>query len=306
MPLKTTRMHTKYQAKIEWVPVAKCRTEPGAQRAFVQAWADKIAAEFDPDLIGFPFVAAHPDEDDVFVIIDGQHRIDAVKKALGIDQLIECEVVRGVSIARAAQLYRGRNAIRLPRPVDLFIAGVKGGVAECVAIEQIVRKAGLRIAGHATGNAVACVSALQHIYRLDTSGKILGRALAIGISAWGLTAEATQGNFLEGLALMLRRDWDSIDDEALARNLAGTSGGSAGVMGHARTLKAAMGGGIVVNVWRQLVTVYNKKRHKNLLADVDVRRTPSAPKKKAATRKPVAGSDADTTVRRLAAQGRDE
>lgn len=64
------------QARLRWVPIAQMKVNPLAQRELNQARVDKLAANFDPEQIGTPTVNHR---DGAYYIIDGQHRIEALK-----------------------------------------------------------------------------------------------------------------------------------------------------------------------------------------------------------------------------------
>lgn len=129
-------------SRLQWVPVAETKVSPSAQRELRPAFVDKIAQEFDPDNIGFPVVNKR---DDHYWVIDGQHRIAALKKIGWGDQLVQCEVFSGLSEAEEAEEFLRRQQRIAVLPIDRFrIAITAGRLREC-DIDRIVRAQGLRI-----------------------------------------------------------------------------------------------------------------------------------------------------------------
>jgi hypothetical protein len=258
-----------HKGNMEWLPISLIGIDERAQRLFVKAHADHIAAELDPDLLGKPLVVAILKKNGDgynYICADGQHRIEAVKIALGDDQRIECEVIVG-DVTLAAKLYRGRNDIRRPRVVDRFLAGITAQHPETVQINNIVKSHDLRIGRSQTDGTLACVSALVRIYRID-QGALLHAILSIVISAWGLKADALNGDVMSGLAMLCRR-YPNVDKARLVTKLASTSSAAAGVLGRARTFRDAMGNSLPTNVARALVAMYNTGMRTGKLAEWD-------------------------------------
>lgn len=266
------KVRTTYQSRIEWIPVARTELPPGAQRKYDDAWATKIAADFDPDKLGKPLIAAIPGRggQERFWIIDGQHRIAAVKKALGEDQSVECEVIRGITIDRVAEIFRGRNTTRPVSALDKFMAGVTAKNEECVAINNAVTGLGLRIAGTGDPGTISAVIALGKIQRLDKSmprGALLRRVLSLALECWGRAPESFNGHILTGLALVLDRHRDEIEMDVFDKKLKSCPGGALGLVGRARKLKEALGRDMNNCMARAIVSFYNAGRSKNRLPE---------------------------------------
>lgn len=269
---KTTRAHPTYQSRVEWLPVAKLEVDSAlrAQRPYDDKWARRLASEFDPDLLGLILVVAipMPGGGERLLIADGQHRAAATELALGQGQSIQCEVVRGLDVAQAAKLFRGRNTQRQVRQIDMFIAGVTAGEVEEVAIDGIVRSLGLRIASGSKIGYIAAVSSLRSIYRMgppEGHGRLLRQVLRLAIAAWGKEALALNGDVLRGLALVMHRHQDDYDAEVFERKLRGYTGGPGGLLSNARSFRNGLGGGIASCVARVAVVAYNSGRTKHQL-----------------------------------------
>ena len=291
-------MQTTYESRLEWVPVIGATVDLRAQGPFVSSRAEKIAANLDPDALGYPFVWKA--SDGRYYIIDGQHRFRAVAMALGEDQKIQCEVVSGITLERAAQLYRERNTARAARGIDKFIAGITARDPICGAINDIARLFGLGITRSVTEGGMVCTSSLLRIYALDGNrGQILTMTLRVATGAWGKDPRALLGDVLTGLALAIQRN-PNIDEQSLIQRLAAHPGGSLGLLGRGRTLRSAHGGALSTSIARAVIMAYNAQRRKNPLPDWDKKTAAQAaasvrrPSKKSSAAQAANGSAATT------------
>jgi hypothetical protein len=263
------RVRTGYQSRIEWVPCASIHVHEGAQRRFDAKLASKIAAEFDPDLLGFPLIVAMDARGgERFYVQDGQHRIAAVRLALGEDQQVQCEVVRGIDLARAAELFRGRQVRKNVTVIDNFLIGVTAKNPECLAINGIATDLGLKVANGSQESSISAVSSLQRIYRMEPEahrGPLLTRVLTLAVTSWGRAPETFNGDALVGVAMVLVRHGDALESDALEKKLRGFTGGALGLIGKARGLRASVGGSVAQCVARSIVMAYNSGRTKHRL-----------------------------------------
>ena len=72
---------TRRAPHLRWVPIAKMRVSPRAQRTFSPAHAAALAASFDLEAMGYPVVNLRADG--LFYIVDAQHRVEALKLLAG-------------------------------------------------------------------------------------------------------------------------------------------------------------------------------------------------------------------------------
>src|SRR5437764_10583991 len=86
--------------RIEWVPVEKIRVSETAQREFRPHRANQFAANFDPDAFGRLIVNFR---DGHWWVIDGQHRLAAVKILGWTDIKVECECYEGLTEKEEAE-----------------------------------------------------------------------------------------------------------------------------------------------------------------------------------------------------------
>lgn len=268
MPALAHKIVPHYATRMEWMPVDQLIVDPRFQRALNAGRAERMAAEFDPDALGKPLVAVLKDGQPY--IIDGQHRIYAVKLALGANQMIECEVIRGVSPAEAARLFLLRNKGFTTSALDNYLAGLTAGEAEVVAIAGILAEFKLKVTRN---GMVRCASALRKVYRgFRPDGAhplVLRRTIAALQEAWGDTPDTYHGLLVEGLGLFVVRYHDGIDFTVLARKLSGVP--PLRLLGDSRENTRVLGGSVPRGVARVVLNLYNVGRTKNRLREWDAK-----------------------------------
>ena len=208
------------------------------QREAVSSWVKRLAREFDPDAVFVLAVWHRPDGR--YVIIDGQHRVLAMRE-LGIDELVPCYVYENMTADQACERFLELNHRRNVAATDKFRIGVGAGIPECVGANQIINERGLVIEGDNSRNgapAIACAATLRrywsHQPRERTGPQALGCALDAAITAWGAEGDALNGTVIGGLArLHLDNPW--IESKALSDRLA-KAGPPARLLGTAKSL----------------------------------------------------------------------
>src|SRR5438034_7685613 len=92
------------QARLRWVPLTQMRVNPLAQRDLNQARVSKLAAVFDPEKMDAPTVNHRGDW---YYLIDGQHRIAALKQWLSSwqDQQVQCWTYEALTEAQEAEKF---------------------------------------------------------------------------------------------------------------------------------------------------------------------------------------------------------
>ena len=121
------------------------RVNPLAQRDLRPARVSRLAAVFDLEQMGAPTVSHRGDW---YYLIDGQHRIAALKQWLGTwqDQQVQCWTYEGLTEAQEAEVFLKLNdVLPSPRSPSSRSRCRPGGRGEA-DVDRIVRALGLRIA----------------------------------------------------------------------------------------------------------------------------------------------------------------
>lgn len=225
-------------ARLEWVPLAQVRVNPLAQRELVQARVDKLVTEFDPEQLGFPTVNHR---DGHYWIIDGQHRIAALKEWLGEDwehQSVQCQTYEGLLEDEEAGVFLQLNDTLAVQAFAKFRIGVQAGRAEEVEVDRIVRECMLRVSQDKGDGAIGAVGTLMRVYRRG-GPQNLARTLLIIRDAYG--DPGLEASVIDGLGLLCDRFNGALDDEQLVAKLAKAHGGVNALLGKAENLRKSTG-----------------------------------------------------------------
>lgn len=260
--MKATGSH-----KLEWITVRDLHPWSRCQRPLDAKRAARIAADFDPDLLGIPVVMVR---DGAYWILDGQHRIEALRLLGWSEQMVQCEVLDGITDARAAKLFGGRNDDVSLQALPRFTAAVVAGEADAVAVNEIVESVGLRVA-IAHDDGVAAVKALMGVYRprsgKATNGDALRNTLEIIKASWGASRETMQAPLISGLGMVFTRHNGGVDKNVMRQKLARYPGGASGLIGDARGVRQVFGGSLPHAVATIAVSEYNKSKRTQRLPD---------------------------------------
>lgn len=221
--------------RLRWVPINQTKVNPLAQRELNEAWALKIADEFNPDLVGTPVVSYR---DDAYWVIDGQHRIEALRHAGYGDISIQCWVYEGLTSEQEADLFLSSNDTKLIQAMPRYRTAVHAGREVESDIDRVVRAQGLVVSTDRIPGAVRAVGTLRRVY--DRAGAAtLGRSLRIIRDAYG--DAGFEALVIDGVALMCQRYNGHIDDAEAVEKLRKSNGGVNGLLNQADVLRRQTG-----------------------------------------------------------------
>lgn len=217
-------------SKIEWVPIAAMRVSPVTQRKLSVGKASAIAANFDPDRMGFPVVVR--DGDGAFWIQDGQHRIEACRILGYDDQKVQCEVYNDLNERERAELFLARNDVKLVSRFEKFVVGVTAGHPVELDITRIVE--GLDMAIGQGQQRISAVAALVDVYE-KASPDGLRLTLQVIRDAYGI--RAFDAATIRGIGLLIQRYGTHIDMDRLVRALRDKFGGRNALLDEAQRIQ---------------------------------------------------------------------
>ena len=178
--------------------------------------------------------------DGLYYIVDGQHRVMALRIIGWEDQQIECECFEDLSEREEAELFLKRNKRRAVRAFEAFVVAVKAGrEAEC-DIQRIVMSQGLKVSEDTNDGSVQAVTALMYVYTRYGAG-VLAKTLRITRDAYAKDHEAFRGYMVQGVGQVCGKFNGQVDEATAVRQLAKLPGGPLGVLGKAQIVKRQMG-----------------------------------------------------------------
>lgn len=242
-------------ARIEWVPLKEIQINAAAQRESIPGWVDHLAAKFDPEQMGLP--TCNKRADGSFHILDGQHRIAALKVWLGDGwetQYVQCSVYDGLSEKEEAEYFLILNDTRGVVAFTKFRIGVEAGRPDEKAIDLICRNLEISVNRERNGErSTAAVSTMLRIYR-NMGAEVLARSLRIMADAYGTAGlEVTP---LTGMAQIVSR-FDHVDDGRMIERLTGVRLGVAGLLTEAERERQATGAKKVDAMSSAIIKTYN-------------------------------------------------
>lgn len=220
-------------SSVQWVRVSDIHVSSHAQRDLRPHMAEKIAVEFDPDKLGVPVVNKR---DGRYWVIDGQHRVEALKLIGYGDQLIECQVYDGLDEKAEAEMFLGLNTKLSMSALDKFLVALTAQRKRELNIARAVESQGLSVgpgAGH-----IGAVGALGKVYDI-AGGERLSAALRLLRDSYGTSG--MRAELIEGMGLVTHRYNGQLDEEKAVDKLSSIRGGMSGLLTRAELIRRQIG-----------------------------------------------------------------
>lgn len=222
-------------ARLKWVPIAMMRVSSLAQRELNSNRVNKIAAGFDPEQIGAPTVNERGGH---FYIIDGQHRIEALKEIGWGDQQLQCWAYTGLSEEEEAEKFLTLNDTLTVDAYSKFKVGIQAGREEECDIDRIVRGQGLIVSRDHIEGAISAVGTLRRVYNRDGAA-VLARSLGLIRDAYG--DAGLEAAVIDGIGLLCGRYNGELDMPNAVQRLSGAMGGVNGLLNKANVIRHSTG-----------------------------------------------------------------
>lgn len=229
----TTRIER--EARLRWVPINAMKVSPLAQRELNEAWVDKLAADMQLEDLGYPTVSHR---DGSYYVIDGQHRVEALRKLGFTDEKLEVWTYDGLTEQQEADKFLVLNAQLTIATMDRFLVAVTAEREIETDIQRIVRANNLVISGQRIPGAIGAVGTLRRIYT-RSGPKNLARTLKIVRDTYGDPGLVQP--VLDGIGLMCQRFNGQLDDATAVQKLGTAFGGVNGLLGKAEKEKSRTG-----------------------------------------------------------------
>ncbi len=250
-------------ARLRWVPLTQMRVNPLAQRELRPARVAKLAASFDLEQMGNPTVSARGAW---YYIIDGQHRIEALKQWLGdwTDQLVQCWMYEGLTEAQEAEVFLKLNDVLAVPAYARYQVSVQAGRPSEADVDRIVRALGLRIAPARADGGICAVATLRRVYARGGPA-VLSKALRIIRDAYG--EAGLDGPVIDGIGLLCQRYNGQLNEQRAIDRLTAAHGGVSGLVSRAGQLRQTTGTAMAHCVAAAAVELINRGRGSTKLPD---------------------------------------
>lgn len=192
------------------------------QRPVNEKEVNRLISQWDERLID-PVIVSF--RDGKFYVVDGQHRIIAMRKMNGgRDLMVTCKVYSGLTYEQEAvlcyKLDKAKKRLSLSQSTNILAES--GTSAEVLAIIDIIESCGFTWAlQKKTGraNEITSTRAVLTTYRL-LGGQTFTRMLVLIRSTWPEDTRGLLSGILTGLALFLKTYETEMDDKAFIKRLA--------------------------------------------------------------------------------------
>jgi len=194
-------------------------TDPSYQRHVDPIRVQKLVMELDLDALGEICVSQR--NNGLYAIIDGQHRVDALRVFGFEEDLVPCEVYKGLRVEEEAVMFRLRNNRVAVGRLDLFRARLIALEPVALGINDIVTENGWTIRPNNVGKASAahlgCIETIEQIYKQNPDN--LRKVLRVITMSWGKTADSGNRAIVGGLGKIFARYGDLVDTSIMIDKL---------------------------------------------------------------------------------------
>jgi hypothetical protein len=173
------------------------------QRQPIMKKVNKIAKSFDPDILGVIICSMR--EDGSIAVIDGSHRVHALRMKGLNDSTVNALVYFSLTIQEEAKIFAMLNQEHTkPNTTDIFKAGIVSGDEETIAINKILNSLGLIIGVGPGDNKVRAISTIRRVYR-NAGEKVLRDTLYTIKSAYGDSSSTMRDVLISAVAIVYNR-----------------------------------------------------------------------------------------------------
>ncbi len=247
----------KRKARLMYVSLEKMRVRHEvSQRKFNQNWANTIASNFNLEDFGNPTVNK---TGEWFWILDGQHRVAAIKQWLGDwkGQKVECWVYYKLSDKEEANLFDRLNSVKAVGAFDKFQVRLTAEREDETNISAIVGLKHLKICRKKGGEGeMSCVGTLGRVYRLGAD--CLSRDLEITYESFG--DSGLEADILGGIGLLVSRYDGRLDDKRAIAAFSSMKRGVNALRTRAGKIREQVGGQRPQCIAAAAVEAYNRSK----------------------------------------------
>ena len=248
--VKPTRIEV--TSHLGWVRLDQMKVNPQAQRGLNESWANTLADEFNPDLMGFIHVSHR---DGWYYIIDGQHRVKAAIIFLGdTSQQVQCHIYEDLTNEQEAQLFLELNNTKKQGPMSRYKVALTAGKPDECDVERICRSLDLRIGMDKSCEEIGCITAILAVYHKHGPASF-SFAMRVIRDAYGYDGFKRQT--ISALALIKDRYGEKVLEDKLVERL--TKTGIVELNRSAKAMKEATGNPADQCFAHSMVQFYNQR-----------------------------------------------
>lgn len=243
----------KRASKIRPVKIAEMRVHETCQRNERPGWVRYLLERWDFNEFGYPVVNWR---DGTYWIIDGQHRVAALRQAGFGEESVECVVYQDLTDKEMAEAFLSLNDRKAVEPFDKFVIAVEANRADESAVMRMVLANKLKISRYSARGTIQAVSALMKAHRYGEV--VLAQTLRTLRDAYDSAPEGFEGVLIEGIAMVYNRYNGLTDEATLVNVLAKMKSGPVGLRRRAELIREKLAATLSHCVASAVVETYNK------------------------------------------------
>lgn len=229
----TTRVER--DARLRWLPLDQMKVNPLAQREQNQARIDYLVAHLDLEQLGNPTVNVR---DGSVFIIDGQHRIEAMRQFGFTTEKVQCWAYEGLTEEEEAEKFLQLNDVLVVAALPKYRAAITAGRAEECDIDRVVRSLGLCVTADQIPGGIRAVGTLRRVYTRSDAAT-LSRTLRIIRDSFG--DSGMEAAVIDGIGHLTQRYNGELDEDKAVRMLGQIHAGVNGLLGNAEKIRRQTG-----------------------------------------------------------------
>src|SRR5699024_10422253 len=156
------------------------------------------------------------------VVIDGQTRL-AAKRKVGANGPVHAQVYTGLTIEQEASMFLDYNNSKPVSAIDKFLVRVTEGDPVANEITSILSNHGWKVRQCLVHGTIHAVYALVRVYTRVRGLWIVDRVIDVISQARGHDFAATNASLIGGLAEIILRYGDNVDQQNLIREMQATT-----------------------------------------------------------------------------------
>jgi hypothetical protein len=239
---------------IKPIKISAIRVPEQAQREFRPAWGARLAKDLDLDKVGYPVVNI---KGGIPWLMDGQHRIYALKEHGFTDDLLDCLVYENLTEKQMAEVFLTMNTSKAVSAFDRFRVACTAERSAELATYRIVEQNGLHISQAADDGCIGSVTTLLKVYN-QYGAAVLEQTLRAIRDGYDGDHAAFSQSVLQGAALVFHRYNGQTNEREMATSLSKAAQGARGLIRRAQQQRDRSGSPLVQCVAAVIVDGYNK------------------------------------------------
>lgn len=237
-PSKQESKHVYIETRL---PVGELTIDPRVQRTNLNlAKVMRIVNNYNPAVLGVMTISSRRDRSNV--ILDGMHRVEAVRRLTDNQGDVPCHVFTDLTLMEEATTFLDLNGGDKPTVIDTYRISVIAGDLIACRIDKLVHAYGYTVDGVQANGHINAVKTLRKIVQLsdkvEADPDLLQLTLVVIGRAWGNDKYGVQAPMLLGVARLLAEYGARLDVDRLIDRLRHYKGGPQALLVAASTQAA--------------------------------------------------------------------